>query len=90
MPIEHYEMKLVFIAFSHPIEYIFVVGNVAYKTVDALKEGISHFPKGSTLDWNPGCKQSGEEPLLSSEKDLESFKAFCEKAGVKLTIHPGG
>src|SRR5262245_32128077 len=43
-------------------EWIFVVGTIAYRSLEDFKKGIAHFPKGSTLTWDPGCKRLGGEP----------------------------
>lgn len=64
-----YEMKLVFVG-EAPVEYLFVVGNSGFRTVDALKTFLSGLPVGATLTWNPGCVRFGNEPLLSSEHEM--------------------
>ena len=60
-------------------EYVFVInGLVAYKTLDGLKRYIKGLPKGSSVTWAPGCDRIGNEPLLSSEKDMREFEKYCE------------
>ena len=90
-PIKH-RMELIYIfdEASSKTEYIFVVGQSGFKTVNALKKFIGHLPAGSILEWAPGCKSLGGEPLLSSEKDMEEFKAFCEEKKIKFVLIPSG
>jgi hypothetical protein len=70
-------------------EWIFVVGSIAYRTLEDFKKGIAHFPKGSTLTWDPGCKRLGGEPL-ETEAALKDFVAYCESQGVKFVRVPSG
>jgi hypothetical protein len=41
---------------SRQPEWIFVVGSTAYRSLGALKAGIKHFLKDSTLTWPPSGK----------------------------------
>jgi hypothetical protein len=89
-----YRMETVYIfetetAGSTP-ESIVVVGNSGFRSKTALERFVSSLPKGAVLEWAPGCKRLGGELLLSSEKDLESFRAFCRKHGVTFILHPSG
>jgi hypothetical protein len=61
-------------------EWIFVVGTVAYRTLEDFKKGIAHFPKGSALTWDPGCKRLGGEPFETAGA-LKEFEAYCESKG---------
>lgn len=70
-------------------EWIFVVGGNAYRSLDALKDGITHFVKGSSLTWAPSCKRFGGEPL-SSETELKDFEAHCKSHGVRFILVPSG
>jgi hypothetical protein len=47
-------------------------------------------PPGAVLEWSPGCLRRGNEPLLSSEEELENFKRFCAEHGVEFILHPSG
>ncbi|MCW3060875.1 MAG: hypothetical protein JWQ02_2696 [Capsulimonas sp.] len=86
-----YEMSLVRIGESTPVEYIFVIANaVGFKTVTTLKHFIGNLDADSILKWSPGCTRFGDEPLLSSEADMNDFKAFCASKHVKLIIEPSG
>ena len=85
----HYKMDLVLLANTDPHEFLFVIGKVAYKSLDSFKVAIGLLPKGSFLEWDPGGKRIGGEPVLSSSKELDEFKAFCKKNGVELIIRPG-
>ena len=58
-----YKMQLVWIAGTEPPEWVFVVGQVGFKSPDSFKEFVGRLPKGSTLEWAPGCKRIGGEPL---------------------------
>jgi hypothetical protein len=70
-------------------EWIFVLGTVAFRSLDDLKKAITHFPKGSTLTWAPGCKRIGGEPL-SGEGELNAFRAHCEAHGIRFILVPSG
>jgi hypothetical protein len=87
-----YRMQLVYVfdENSSEVEHIFVIGQSGFKTVDALKKFIGRLPAGSILEWAPGCKRMGGEPLLSSEEDMEEFKAFCEEKKIKFVLIPSG
>lgn len=60
-----YELKLVYIFESANTEFIFVVRNSGFKTVDSLKRFVAALPAGTTIRWAPGCERFGGEPLLS-------------------------
>lgn len=71
-------------------EYIFLIGDVGFKTVSGLKNFVASLPRGSRLEWSPGCLRRGGEPLLSSAEELEDFKSFCAERGVEFILHPSG
>jgi hypothetical protein len=85
-----YRMELVYIFEANPTEYMFVIGNSGFKSVDSLKKFLSTLPAGSILEWAPGCIRMGGEPLLSSEQDMEEFKTFCLAHDVKFVLIPSG
>lgn len=74
---------------GEPKQYVFVIGMVAYKTLDGLKTFLKGLPKDSTLTWAPGCCRIGGEPL-NSEDEMKKFKEFCESIGIKFTLVPSG
>ena len=46
-------------------------------------------PANATLEWAPGCKRIGGEPLETVE-ELDALKTFCSERKVKFVQHPGG
>jgi hypothetical protein len=92
LPPQAYTMSTV--CFSDTIatkrpEWIFIIGGTAYRSLDALKERITHLPTGSTLTWDPGCIRIGGEPLTSAE-DLQAFEAHCKTHGIRFVRVPSG
>ena len=85
-----HRIELVYIFEAGSTEFIFVIGNVGFKSVTALKGFVGNLPPGSTLEWAPGCKSFGGEPLLSSAQELEEFKAFCAERGINFILVPSG
>ena len=85
-----YRMELVYIFEAASTEFIFVIGNAGFKSVASLKNYVGNLPAGSTLEWAPGCMRIGGEPLLSSEQELEEFKAFCVEKNINLVLVPSG
>ena len=75
---------------AKPRRFVFVLGGVAYETLDGLKLYVEVMPKENVLVLDPGCHRWGGEPLLESEKDLEDFKAFVKKQGKTLKVIPSG
>jgi hypothetical protein len=89
-PPPKYRLDLVYIFDGDSAEYIFVVGTVGFKSVASLKKFLSDLPPGSILEWAPGCIRFGGEPLLSSEQDMEDFKAFCSTKKISFILVPSG
>jgi hypothetical protein len=85
-----YRMELVYIFEASPTEFILVVDNAGFKSVDSLKEFLSTLPSGSILEWAPGCRRMGDEPLLSSEQEMQEFKVFCAERNIKFVLIPSG
>jgi hypothetical protein len=85
-----YRMELVYIFEASPTEFIFVVGNAGFKSVDSLKKFLSTLPSGSILEWAPGCRRMGGEPLLSSEQEMQEFEVFCLERNIKFVLIPSG
>ena len=89
-PPPKYRMELVYIFDPEPTEFIFVIGNSGFRSVDSLKKFLSSLPPGSTLEWAPGCMRRGNEPLLSSEREMEDFKTFCAERDINFVLVPSG
>src|SRR5262245_38191122 len=71
---QKYRMELVYIFDADSPEYVFVIGGaIGFKSVASLKKYLSILPPDSVLEWAPGCKRRGNEPLLSSEEEMEAF-----------------
>ena len=86
-----YDMALVWIADAKPHRYVFTINNsVGFQSVEGLKGFIGNLPSGSTLQWAPSCMRMGDEPLLSSEKDMNDFKVFCAEHKVTFILVPSG
>ena len=88
-PAKH-RMELVYIFEAGSTEFIFVIGGDGFKSVASLKNFVGNLPSGSTLEWAPGCRRVGGEPLLSSEQEMEDFKAFCAERNITLILVPSG
>ena len=85
-----YRLELVYIFESNVTEFIFVIGNSGFKSVSSLKRFIASLPPDSMLEWAPGCERLGNEPLLSSEADMKSFRRFCELCRIQFILVPSG
>lgn len=74
-----------------PAQYLFLInGVVAFKTTEGLKKYLAQFPRESKLTWAPGCLRRGNEPLLESEKEMNSFRRFCKDSGINFVLVPSG
>src|SRR5215218_9781507 len=79
---------------EHP-EWVFILGGTSAmrggetvcKSPAALKALLKGLPRGSTVDWSPGCDPAGHEPLASH---LDDLKQICREAGITFTIRPSG
>jgi hypothetical protein len=89
-PLPVYELQLVAIFETPETEFVFVIGGSGFKTVAGLKDFLASRPRGTTLTWSPGCVRIGGEPLLSSDADMEDFKAFCAEHGIDFILVPSG
>jgi hypothetical protein len=85
-----YELKLVYIFETPEPEFVFVVGNSGFKSVESLKSFIASLPPETTLRWNPGCVRLGGEPLLSSESEMAELEAFCLERQIHFVLVPSG
>ena len=85
-----YELRLIHVFDGKEPEHIFVVGDSGFRTVESLKRFLGTLPPGSEIRWAPGCERFPNEPLLSSEKDMEDFKAFLREKGISFVLVPSG
>ena len=85
-----YRIQLIIVADTNPLEYLLVIDNVGFKSVASLKRFVGTLPADSILEWAPDCSRIGGEPLLSSEEEMNDFKAFCQEKHIKLILHPSG
>jgi hypothetical protein len=85
-----YDLELVYLFDSPEHEILFVIGNTGFRTVESLKNFLTSVPPGTKLTWAPGCIRIGKEPLLSSEYEMEDFKAFCFEHGIDFVLIPSG
>ncbi len=87
-----YRMELVWLADSDEgrREYIFLVGSVAFKSVEGLKKFVARMERGTVIEWDPGCLRWGDEPLLSSPEEMRDWMEFCEEHGIKFVLVPSG
>lgn len=90
LPPQKYELNLIYIFEGKDPEYVFTVGNSGFKSVESLRNFLGSVPKGSEVRWAPGCERFGKEPLLSSDKEMASFRKFLEDRGIKFTLVPAG
>lgn len=84
------ELNLVYVLDSPEPEFLFVIGNSGFRNVASLKTFLASHPAGTTLKWSPGCIRLGREPLLSSEDEMEEFKAFCLEHQINFVLVPSG
>lgn len=89
---QKYRLELVRIVETYPTEYVFVLGSVGFRSVDSLKNFLGTLPAGSIVEWAPGCKRSGDEPLISigQERELAEFRTFCETKKIDFILVPSG
>jgi hypothetical protein len=85
-----YELKLVYVFDSPETEFIFVIGNSGFRSVDSLQKFIASLPAETTLRWSPGCERLGGEPLLSSQHEMARFQAFCRDHQINFVLVPSG
>ena len=84
------ELRLIYLFDEPKTAFIFVIGQSGFKSVNSLKRYLETWPPGSELKWAPGCSRLGSEPLLSSEQDMQAFRAFLKKRGIKFVLVPSG
>jgi hypothetical protein len=89
-PLPVYELQLISVFELSEPEFLFVIGNSGFKTVESLESFLATRPPGTTLRWSPGCVRVGGEPLLSSESEMEAFQAFCREHRIDFVLVPSG
>jgi hypothetical protein len=72
--------------FGKAPEYVYVVGEIANRSLQDLEKTISLFPKGSMLQWAPSCRG----PVGLSENQEKVLKDFCDSHGIKFVHVPSG
>ena len=85
-----YPMKIIYIFEAEKPEFIFVVGNAGFKSIASLKDWIKNLPPRTTLEFDMTCRRLGNEPLISSEEEMDDFKNFCKQHNINLVIRPAG
>lgn len=68
-------------------ECVFVIGDVAYRTVQDLTKGISSLPKDSQLILGG---YHGDHGLPFNRKDMDEIKGACETNGIRFVFVPEG
>ena len=58
--------------------------------MEKLKDFLGRLPRGTEVRWAPGCERLGDEPLLSSEKDMTAFQTFMKEKGLRFVLVPAG
>ena len=84
------EIQLIYVFEGETPEFLFVIGQSGFKSVESLKKHLETWPPGSELKWAPGCIRFGGEPLLSSQTEMEAFRAFLEQRKIKFVLVPSG
>ena len=84
------ELQLIYLFDQPQAEFIFVIGQSGFKSVNSLRRYLETWPAGSELKWAPGCIRLGGEPLLSSNQEMKAFQAFLRKQGIKFILVPSG
>lgn len=84
------ELRLIYVFDEPKTTFIFVIGQSGFTSVRSLKRYLKTWPAGSELKWAPGCIRFGGEPLLSSEEEVEVFRAFLKKSGIRFVLVPSG
>ena len=84
------ELQLIYLFEEPKTEFIFVIGNSGFRSVNSLKRHLETWPPGSELKWAPGCIRLGGEPLLSSDQQMKALQAFLRKQGIKFILVPSG
>ena len=84
------ELRLIYVFDEPKTTFIFVIGQSGFTSAKSLKRYLETWPPGSELKWAPGCIRFGGEPLLSSEEEMNAFRAFLKKRGIQFVLVPSG
>jgi len=84
------ELELIYLFEGPAPQFIFVIGQSGFRSVEALKQHLETWPAGSELRWAPGCVRLGGEPLLSSEEEMAAFRGFLAERGIHFVLVPSG
>ena len=72
-------------------DYVIIINeNMAFKTTDGFIKYIRELKHVTEITWSPGCVRCGDEPFLSSEKDMKLLKTTLEECKIKFTLVPSG
>jgi len=85
-----YKLELVSHFNGRHIEYAFVIDDKRFKSIESLETFLAGLPLGAELTWAPGCVRRGGEPLLSSITQMNDFRSFLKRRGIKFTLIPSG
>lgn len=69
---------------------VIVADGLRFSSVDTLKKFLDKQPVGTTVVWDPGCVRIGDNPLLSSAREIKDLRAYLEKRGLKFVVMPSG
>lgn len=70
-------------------EYVLLMGNLAYRSIEELKKGVSRLPKGTRITWAPSCCLTGGEPL-HNEEGFSDLRDHCREKGIEFVVIPSG
>ncbi len=84
-----YPLKLVYIFEEQKTEFLFVIGDVGFKSIDSLKKFIEKLPTGTTIEFQPTCKAQNDAPL-SKDVEINNLKEFCKTHSINFTVRPSG
>ena len=93
-PSSKYRMTRQGVAGLASLQWVFIIvtpEGYPWVATDAKLEWMIEqaVPANATLEWAPGCKRIGGEPLETVE-EVEALKAFCLERNVKFVQIPGG
>ncbi|MCC7249266.1 MAG: hypothetical protein IT473_11655 [Lysobacter sp.] len=88
-PDEH-RMELIYAFDGKMPRFSFSIDALRFDSVETLKTYLARLPRGSVVTWSPGCRRLGGETLLSSQREMEEFRAFLEAHGIRLNLIPSG
>ncbi|SRR5258708_7285961 len=84
-----YTLQVISMSKTEPIEFIYTVGRVGFRTLADLRNFIQTMPKGSVLRYAPSCRTWSGEPLRT-DKEIQALRAFCQDHGIVFQFIPAG